>query len=72
MCLLEAGPADGHPYLHLPAGDPGAVGDARLRVHGLARLRVADASVMPSMPGANLCAATMMIGKKAADLLLER
>ena len=55
-----------------PAGDPGAVVDAALRVHGLQNLRVVDASVMPSMPSGNTCAATMMIAEKAADLLLGR
>ncbi len=54
-----------------PADDAGAVVDARLRVHGLQGLRIADASVMPDIPSANTCAATMMIGEKAADLLLE-
>ncbi len=54
-----------------PASDAGAVVDARLRVHGLAGLRIADASVMPDIPSANTCAATMMIGEKAADLIRE-
>lgn len=53
------------------AGDPLAVVDARLRVHGVQHLRVVDSSVMPSMPSANICAATMMIGNKAADLIRE-
>ncbi|XAH23170.1 GMC family oxidoreductase N-terminal domain-containing protein [Xylophilus sp. GW821-FHT01B05] len=52
-----------------PASDAGAVVDAQLRVHGLQGLRVADASVMPDIPSANTCAASMMIGEKAADLL---
>jgi choline dehydrogenase len=55
-----------------PAEDTGAVVDARLRVHGLQNLRIADASVMPDIPSANTCAATMMIGEKAADLLRAR
>lgn len=55
-----------------PTGDAGAVVDAQLRVHGMAGLRVADASVMPSIVSANTCAATMMIGEKAADLILGR
>lgn len=55
-----------------PAADAGAVVDAQLRVHGLQGLRVADSSVMPAIPSANICAATMMIGEKAADLILER
>ena len=52
-----------------PASDPGNVVDSSLRVHGLTGLRVADASVMPNVVSANTCAATMMIGEKAADLI---
>ncbi len=51
------------------AGDPGAVVDARLRVHGIENLRVADASVMPDDPSGNTNVPTIMIGEKAADLL---
>lgn len=55
-----------------PASDPGAVVDTELRVHGLQGLRVVDASVMPTITSANTAAATMMIGEKAADLILGR
>lgn len=55
-----------------PATDAGAVVDAQLRVHGLQGLRVADSSVIPAIPSANICAATMMIGEKAADLIRGR
>ncbi|MEO1265720.1 MAG: GMC oxidoreductase, partial [Pseudomonadota bacterium] len=55
-----------------PASDPTAVVDDQLRVHGLEGLRVIDASVMPTMPSANLNAATMMIAEKAADILRGR
>ena len=51
--------------------DPGAVVDARLRVHGLAGLRVADGSVMPSVVSGNTNAAIVMIGEKAADMIRE-
>ena len=49
--------------------DGGAVVDAQLRVHGVAGLRVADASIMPSINGGNTNAPTIMIGEKAVDLL---
>ena len=55
-----------------PASDPLAVVDDKLRVRGLEGLRIADASVMPRMISANLNAATMMIGDKAADMILGR
>jgi choline dehydrogenase len=55
-----------------PASDPGAVVDAQLRVHGLAGLRVADASIMPAMPSGNTGAPTMVIAEKAADLILGK
>ena len=49
--------------------DPMAVVDARLKVHGLAGLRVADASVMPVITSGNTNAPAIMIGEKAADFL---
>ena len=52
-----------------PAGDRDAVVDSELRVHGLQGLRIVDASVMPAIPSANTCAATMMIAEKAADMI---
>ena len=49
-----------------------AVTDAQLRVHGIANLRVADASVMPDDPSGNTNVPTLMIGEKAADLIKGR
>jgi choline dehydrogenase len=52
-----------------PASDPFAVVDATLRVHGIANLRVVDASIMPNLITGNTNAPSMMIGEKAADLI---
>lgn len=53
-----------------PNGDV-AVVDNKLRVHGLRRLRVCDASVMPVIPTTNVNAATMMIGERCADFIKD-
>jgi choline dehydrogenase-like flavoprotein len=51
------------------AADPRAVVDPALRVIGVAGLRIADASVFPTMVSVNIAATCMMIGHKAASLL---
>jgi 5-(hydroxymethyl)furfural/furfural oxidase len=53
------------------AQNPLAVVDPHCRVRGVHGLRVADASVMPSLPRANTCLPTMMIGEHAAALVLS-
>jgi len=54
-----------------PAEDPLAVVDARLRVHGVAGLRVADASVMPTITSGNTNSPTLMIAERAAQWIAE-
>jgi choline dehydrogenase len=51
--------------------DPNAVVDERLRVRGFERLRVIDASIMPTVVSGNTNAAAVMIGEKGADMVLQ-
>ncbi|MBV8186924.1 MAG: GMC family oxidoreductase N-terminal domain-containing protein [Alphaproteobacteria bacterium] len=74
--LLAAAKQRGTTTFHLmgtcrmaPDSDPTAVVDAELRVRGLDALRVVDASIMPTMPSANLNASVLMIAEKAADMI---
>jgi choline dehydrogenase-like flavoprotein len=52
------------------ASDPGAVVDERLRFHGIAGLRIADASVMPTITSGNTNTPTAMISAKGADMII--
>jgi choline dehydrogenase-like flavoprotein len=50
--------------------DPGSIVDPQLRVRGVSRLRIADASVMPTITSGNTNSPTLMIAEKAAGLIL--
>ncbi len=74
---LDAMKAELSGVVHHPVGTcsmgigPDAVVDPQLRVRGVEGLRVADASIMPLLVGANTNAAAVMIGEKASDLILQ-
>ncbi len=60
-CTCKMGPAD----------DPMAVVDHQLKIHGLAGIRIADASIMPNITSGNTNAPAIMIGEKCADMVKE-
>jgi choline dehydrogenase len=77
--LMDAAKQRGTTTFHLmgtcrmgPESDPTAVLDDQLRVRGIEGLRVVDASIMPTMPSANLNASVLMIAEKAADMIRGR
>ncbi len=70
--VRRTGVSNQHPTSSCVMGvGPNSVVDPRLRVHGIGGLRVADASVMPVVVGGNTNAPTIMIGEKAASMILE-
>ncbi len=54
-----------------PSNDSQAVVDARLRVHGIAGLRVVDASIMPTITSGNTNSPTIMIAERASAMIIE-
>ena len=74
--LVEAAGNIGTTIFH-PVGtckmgpDAGAVVDDQLRVHGVERLRIADASIMPTITSGNTNSPTLMIAEKAASMILN-
>ncbi|MEQ1808472.1 MAG: choline dehydrogenase [Terricaulis sp.] len=68
----QAGSSLYHPTCTARMGeDPGAVVDSRLRVRGLQGIRIVDGAVMPFVISGNTHAAIVMIGEKAAHMILE-
>lgn len=70
--LRASGQTSFHPVGTCKMGsDSMAVVDTELRVHGIEGLRVVDSSIMPTMPSSNTNAASIMLGERAADIILR-
>jgi choline dehydrogenase len=70
--VRQTGISNHHPTSTCAMGTgTNSVVDPRLRVHGIGALRVADASIMPSVVAGNTNAPSIMIGEKAAAMVLE-
>jgi len=70
--IRENGETTYHPVGTCKMGnDPNAVVDQELKVHGITSLRIADASIMPTLISGNTNAPSIMIGEKAADMIIK-
>lgn len=70
--IRESGETSWHPIGTCKMGvDERAVVNPKLLVHGLHGLRVVDSSIMPTMPSSNTNSGSIMIGEKAADMILQ-
>ena len=69
--IRATGVSNLHPVGTCMGREVDAVVDPQLRVHGVAGLRVADASIMPSIVAGNTNAPSIMIGEKCADMVKQ-